>query len=257
MNAAKNAPTIEDLFSLLDEWRNLPAYRLEPRADPFFALFLKDVIAKHFKTDIHPIIIPEMPLRRGTLWDENKDSPNKSVKVDYAVFAKDRSIVYLVELKTEGDSYDVDQERYLIRAQKVRFRELIKGIRDIALATAPRFIPKYIHLLWRLGELGFVDVPAAVYASSFPLNEHDAIEQLHLVQNLVGEPGPTIEIVYIFPTFDPDRKFIDPNRECIYFDEFAGIAKFKGELGHIFADHLGNWKTKAGSQDPRKFDVSP
>jgi len=124
----------------------MPAYRLEPRVDPFFALFLRDVMAMHFEVEINPTIIPEMRLRRGTLWGESTDSPNKSVKVDYAVFTKDRSKVYLVELKTDEDSFDIDQEGYLKRAQEpdVGFPRLVDGILEITRVTDMKFIPKYI-----------------------------------------------------------------------------------------------------------------
>ena len=50
--SANESRTIADVFNLLDRWRHLPAYRLEPRVAPFFALFLRDV--------------PERPLRRRT-----------------------------------------------------------------------------------------------------------------------------------------------------------------------------------------------
>ena len=43
------SPTIERVFELLDRWRHLPAYKLEPRADIFFALYLPEVLSNHFK----------------------------------------------------------------------------------------------------------------------------------------------------------------------------------------------------------------
>lgn len=36
----------ERLFDLLDDWRNLPSYQLERRADIFFALHLEIIIKK-------------------------------------------------------------------------------------------------------------------------------------------------------------------------------------------------------------------
>lgn len=250
MSAGTDTQTINGLFALLDEWRHLPAYRLEPRVDPFFALFLRDVMATHFNVEIHPTIIPEMPFRRGTLWSESADSPNKSVKVDYAVFTKDRSKVYLVELKTDRDYLNNDHEDYLLLAKKVGFRKLVNGILQITLATDTKFIPKYIHLLQRLSDLGFVDIPADVYVHAFSESTSGVTKQLQLVRNLVGEPGPAIEIVYVVPD-------VHPKHESIDFEEFAKIAESRGEVGRILAKHLRNWKKiKAGSQDPRNFNVS-
>ena len=246
MNPGTGAWTINGLFALLDEWRHLPAYRLEPRADPFFALFLRDVMAEHFKVEIHPTIIPEMPFRRGTLWGEETNSPNKSVKVDYAVFTRDCGKAYFVELKTDKDYLKNDHEEYLTVAREKRIRKLVDGILLMARATDAKFIPKYIHLLHRLGALGFIDVPADVYTHSFPELESGVIEQLCRVRNLVSESGPAIQIVYVAPDAHPKHESID-------FDEFARIAESKGEVGRIFAEYLRKWKTPAGSPDPRTF----
>lgn len=248
MSAGTDAQTIDGLFNLLDEWRHLPAYRLEPRADPFFALFLRDVMAERFKVEIHHTIIPEFPFRRGTLRGEDTPSPGKSVKVDYAVFTKDCSKVYFVELKTDKDSFSDDQEKYLIRAKDKGLHCLVDGI--LQMATDTEFIQKYIHLLRRLSDLGFVDVPADVYAHAFPKLRSGVTEQLHLVRNRVSEPGPAIEIVYVAPVAHPDHESID-------FDEFAKVAESKGEVGRIFAEHLRKWKIQAGSLDPRKLNVLP
>jgi len=38
--------TINKLFDLMDDWRNLPAYQLERRADIFFAIHLEEIIEK-------------------------------------------------------------------------------------------------------------------------------------------------------------------------------------------------------------------
>ena len=45
-NKNNESPTIERVFELLDKWRHLPTYWLEPRADIFFALFLPEVLRK-------------------------------------------------------------------------------------------------------------------------------------------------------------------------------------------------------------------
>ena len=37
---------LEELFARLDDWRHLPAYQLERRADIFFSLYLPDVLAR-------------------------------------------------------------------------------------------------------------------------------------------------------------------------------------------------------------------
>ena len=60
-------PEVASIFGLLDKWRNLPPYRIERRADIFFALLLPDVLNRHLSAPgiaIDPRVIPEFPLKR-------------------------------------------------------------------------------------------------------------------------------------------------------------------------------------------------
>ena len=78
MNATK-------LFDLLDDWRYLPAYQLERRADVFFGMHLKEILHKKYGSEIDEII-PEFPIRKGslpqnTLFNKNpKERKNQSFK---------------------------------------------------------------------------------------------------------------------------------------------------------------------------------
>ena len=97
-------PDLISLFDLLDRWRHLPSYRLEPRADAFFALFLVDVLDRHLQSRgvrVDPRVIPEFPLgQRGT---------KRSDKADYFAVSADRKHAFLIELKTDMRSLKVDQ----------------------------------------------------------------------------------------------------------------------------------------------------
>ena len=96
-------PTIDRVFDTLEEWRRLPSYQLERRADIFFAMFLTDALEKHIKTELERFVIPELPLRKGTLrTNKGSNDLNRSVKLDYVVFSKDYKRVFFVELKTRG-----------------------------------------------------------------------------------------------------------------------------------------------------------
>ena len=72
----------------MNAWRHLPGYRLEGRLAPFFELFLLDVLGECLDVELHPVVIPEFPLRKGTL-DGNNGS-NQSYNVDYVAFSMDR-----------------------------------------------------------------------------------------------------------------------------------------------------------------------
>ncbi len=97
-----------------------------------------------------PAVIPELPLRRGTLFGEYVDGANASVKVDYALFSADGSRVFLVELKTDQGSRRDGQDKYLRAAQAVGMRQILSGIMKIVSATAAQYRPKYLHLLAQL-----------------------------------------------------------------------------------------------------------
>ncbi len=116
----RNPPALEDLFRTLDHWRHLPAYRLEPAVAPFLGLFLRDILHEIIEIKTHPTVIPEFPLRIGTL-HSNKKRPNQSIKVDYVAFSSDSKNAFFVELKTDTLSFDCEQMKNLIRQKRRAF----------------------------------------------------------------------------------------------------------------------------------------
>ena len=107
----KETITINKLFDLLDDWRNLPAYQLERRADIFFAIHLDKIIEKILGTKID-LIIPEFPVRVGEISKKHPEL-NKSFKIDYLTYSKNENKVYLIELKTDQRSRREKQDWYL------------------------------------------------------------------------------------------------------------------------------------------------
>jgi hypothetical protein len=98
---------IAELFSLLDQWRHLPAYQLERRADIFFALYLPELLIDRLEIEIDGEVVPEFPVNKSVL-SADIDA-NRSVKVDYAAFAADRSQCVFVELKTDHRVIDFEE----------------------------------------------------------------------------------------------------------------------------------------------------
>jgi hypothetical protein len=90
---------IDTLFDLLDAWRHFPSYQLERRADLYFALYLPEVLEAKFGFPVQPQLVPEFPLRIGTL-DPDKTT-SASYKVDYVALSTARDKALLVELKTD------------------------------------------------------------------------------------------------------------------------------------------------------------
>jgi len=135
---------INELFDVLDEWRQLPAYQLERRADIFFAIHLGRIFESIFHLNVVDII-PELPIHIGTI-NPNRHT-NKSDKVDYAVFT-DSGKVFLVELKTDDKSIRGTQYDYYFKAIARRYENILQGI--ITIFEASRSQSKYTQLLRKL-----------------------------------------------------------------------------------------------------------
>ena len=151
---------IAEIFRLLNDWRGLPSYKLEPRVDIFFALYLPEILMhniKELKGEIitHDNIIPEFPLLKKRFDKDNyvkKRDGNRSKKADYAVFSKNR--LYLIELKTDMGSIDKKQENYMIQATTVPPSELIRDINEVVVTQQnKKYGPKYNYLSTKLSNL--------------------------------------------------------------------------------------------------------
>lgn len=251
---ANESPAVGDVFELLNRWRHLPFYSLETRAAPFFAIFLPDVLSEALDVEMHQTVIPEFPLRIGTL--KHNDS-NLSYNVDYVAFAKDKSKAYLVELKTDMGSKRGEQDKYLCKARDIEFGCLVKGVRELAKVRRPsNKRRKYFHLLHLLFAPGssLLTTPGSPH-----LDEHQFRKGMTRWPSSVDqlEIDPTsfkkTRVVFIQPKADPKRtndtkKKYDFN--YIYFDQVADIVQRHGNLGCIFANFLRQWVEEAGSPNP-------
>lgn len=75
---------LNPLFDLLTDWRQLPAYQLERRADIFFALYLEDLLTYcgYFAAGDQLTVIPEFPAKQEHM--------NLSDRIDYMVASDDK-----------------------------------------------------------------------------------------------------------------------------------------------------------------------
>ena len=193
---------IDDLFNQLDEWKQLPGYQLERRADIFFAIHLKEILEDNIKTKIDHII-PEFPLRIGTIYPNiNHKKPNQSYKVDYVAISNFAKKVYFIELKTDMSSITDNQFKYLLEAKKKGIEELLNGVEQIYNATKAK--KKYSKLKSHL--------------SNFVLNDFE------------------IEIIYIL------SKNTTKDAISITFDEIVKTLKHKDDsLTKRFVKSLELW----------------
>jgi hypothetical protein len=144
---------IEKIFNRLDDWRKLPAYQLERRADIFFSLYLEELIKSKFNQDVD-LIIPEFPIRIGDI-SETKIKSNLSFKIDYVSICLKTKKVFLLELKTDDGSHRESQKEYLKKAKNLNTKGLVKGV--LLLNKATKSKKKYINLIELLSNIGWID----------------------------------------------------------------------------------------------------
>jgi len=232
---------LQTIFHNLDRWRHLPAYQLERRADIFFSVYLKGMLEEFTRTELEELIIPELPIKRDIIWPDR--ASNQSVKVDYALFSKDRDTVFLVELKTDAASRRDSQDDYLERARRAGLPCILEGIKAIALKTNAR--QKYYHLLASLAELGLMSLPADMEDYLYPRARPGLTERLRQVTVEVQDPGPTLNVIYIQPQATDGAR-------CIDFSTFATyVEQFDDPVSREFSAALRRWaEVRAGSTSP-------
>jgi hypothetical protein len=142
---------IDKLFDQLDDWRKLPNYQLERRADIFFAIHLPILFKNLFSLEVLDII-PEFPIRIGTIYP--LVPINKSFKADYIVYTNNLK-AFLVELKTDNGSIRVDQVKYYYKSIESGYYSLLTGLLDIYKASS--YKEKYLSLLLKLVNNGSLE----------------------------------------------------------------------------------------------------
>ncbi len=218
---------INEVFSRLNDWRKLPAYQLERRADIFFAVYLEKIFKEYFSEDVIDVI-PEFPVRIGTIYSDR--DTNETIKTDYCVFTKSGK-VYLVELKTDDASISPEQIKNYVESIKKGFEEITKGIFQLCKHTESR--AKYENLLSKLINLG------AVKQIGY---KPEATKYLKWINNL---ESTNKYCFYGKPVFiKPTKKEGDSCKiEIIDFDRIINIiAKENDDVSKQFVESLKKWK---------------
>lgn len=229
-------PDIAALFDILDQWRHLPSYRLEPRADAMFGLFLPHALDRHLGPRgiaINPLLIPEFPLGQG--------ETNLSDKADFFAVSRDRRHAFLIELKTDMGSLRAIQEDYLNRAVRRGLAALLRDIRSMAKAKNPQARRKYFHLLTAIAALDLMTLPPELEEKIHdrPRGVYVCIDEIKILPAL-----PDIEVIHVLPKIAKDM-------DCIDFESFATFVEDQGEIGKRFAASLRSWSAiEAGDRWP-------
>ena len=240
---------VAHMFDAMDTCRHLPKYKLEGRLAPFFELFLHDVLSECLDVELHPMVIPEFPLRKGTLHEDEKS--NLSNNVDYVAFSMNRRTAFLVELKTDMGSKGGVQEKYLRDAGDMGLAPLVRGIFKICGSKYCKKRGKYVHLLHLLAKLELVTIsnPGKLYELTFypKPKPYWTTKALGLVEPAVEGKLKHTRVIYI----QPRKSNPKPGFEYIYFEDVADIVQRYGELGRIFAKFLRRWTEDPGRSAPQ------
>lgn len=222
---------IDMLFDRLDVWRHFPNYQLERRADIFFSLYLPEVLEAKLGFPILPDLVPEFPVRIGTIYPEIPI--DKSYKIDYVALSADSQTAVLVELKTEMMSRRPEQDEYLLSAQMVGFSDLLDGLLNIFTATNAK--RKYFYLLTQLESMGLLFIPNSVkeVMSRSSLYGLNAFAQD--IKNTAKEKVTKILVVYVQPHGE--------SSDIISFRDFAEVVRRHDDpVSERFALSLSAWE---------------
>ena len=212
--------TLTRLFKLLNDWRELPAYQLERRADIFFALYLEDLLKyrKYFEPNESITIIPEFPAKQA--------GTHRSDKIDYMV-CSERKVVY-VELKTDNRSIRSKQSEYLYNIKRRALKDVLNDI--IAIYRATNFGTKYRKLIEKLDR--WIERHETEAGKEHYTLRYDEIAKVE-----------SVEVVYILPK--QPQSTIDIKHKPIYFDslvEMLRLPKYADDpIAQAFADALVEW----------------
>ncbi len=239
-------PDTNALLDLLDRWRHLPSYSLEPRVDPFFALFLPEALNHHLRSrgiEIDPRLIPEFPIKQS--------ETRRSDKADFFALSLGRKDAFLIELKTEGRSLRETQEKYLLKAVDRGLPKLLCDVRTLA-KTPKRFArKKYFHLLKSMEEIGLIELPPGLEEKVYGRSSHGIYDMIDAIR--ICRTSARIQLIHVLPHIHDLSKLTEPIRskireqDCIDFQSFANSVRHLGIIGLRFADSLEGWaETKAG-----------
>ena len=255
------SPTIERVFELLDRWRHLPTYQLERRADIFFALFLPEVLEKHFGTG-NLCLIPEFPIKKSIIQAYADDDTKQSINVDYLAVSDDLTRAFLIELKTDMMSIKEKQVKDLKYASGKGMAEIVGGLKSIAKSdsvTGSRVVRgKYFFLLKELKRLGLIrtlDVDglrSQVTAKRMIHEDYKChISQMEIAENVRNIKVDVVYVITREPTDKRTQCLLNDVHHQIPFEEFIKYAKNRGAIGSRFAKSLECWTKQAGSCPPQ------
>ena len=119
---------IGEYFDMLEDWKRLPAYKLEVRIDSLVGFALPKVLELRFGLRTKKII-PELPIRLGTVHPKHDGKPfaDRSYKVDFYVRTECEQNLF-IEFKSDSGSRRGKQDEYLQLSAQAKMGAIVDGI---------------------------------------------------------------------------------------------------------------------------------
>lgn len=201
---------INEYFDLLEDWKLLPAYKLEMRIDSLVGFVLAEISSEIFEVETK-VLVPELPLRKGTLYPkfDKTVSANRSYKVDFYIRGMEGENLF-IEFKSDSGSIREDQDEYLQISRKRKMKKIVQGI--LKLWGKTRQKAKYNHLLEKLIEGGLIDESNSLLIE----DEEIQIKYIKPSTSIDDEPSEVVNfkllaesIRRVYKTDDFLRRFAD------------------------------------------------
>lgn len=199
----------------LKKWKDFPAYKAEPRVDWLIALSIPELLEKRYKSKCK-LILPEFPIRKGTITSKRLQRPNQSYRIDFYALLEN-GLNVLIEIKTDMKSIDKKQISHMLNAKDVGMKEILKGLSKIYNAANSEDKLKYNNLIQELISQSVMD------------------KKFHPVDNV----NNNIEIVYI----QPNKNKEDYPYEVFDFEDVHNVlSKASDEFIRGFSEILLGWR---------------
>lgn len=240
---------VETIFELLDDWRHLPTYQLERRADIFFSLYLREILEAYTGEEIHEFVIPEFPLHKKAL--DSGVASNRHYCADYLAFSRDMKRAFLVELKTEADSSSKKQNECLRQARDVGLEGLLTSmLKAFKPGMGQKTRRKRFYLLRKLESIGLVSGLESA-ANIIAKDRHQGFTKALEEDARISSAAPDVSLVCIHPNDEPSKKVDENTFDCwVSFKQVLEVVKKHPDpLSQRFARSLTEWsKNAAGSR---------
>jgi len=153
--------SIDFLTSLMEEiitkGRATPKVQVERYISPILSMFIEEILFEKYNKK-YKLIMPEFPIRKGTISNSKEKGSNQSTNIDYLLYNTHDKIFTFVELKTESSSFKPSQLEIYQKLETLckenegeipSFGELLKNdLEKIQEATSHKHKYNYLLSMW-------------------------------------------------------------------------------------------------------------